>query len=307
VFFSQKFIKILSIFFLLSFFVLLLTHPKECSTFASGGLLLWFEKMIPTLYPFMLLSQILLQTRIANFISYSLYPILGKIYSISLYGVFILIMGFLSGFPMGAILVSSLLKEKQISEKEAEFLLSFCNNLGPVFVLGILYQSCTLFSLPKTIFIIYGVPLLFGLILRYTVYKKESFPSFQNCPGAINYSLLHILEKKLNPCLLSIARLGGLMILFHTFQIYMVNRFYEVSITANAIFTLILEITGGIDKISKLPTLYPIVYCFLPMGGLCCLAQTAIIMKDHHFSMGLHILYKSIQCILATFFVLIWM
>lgn len=303
-FFSKKFIKILSILFLLSFFLLVLIQPKECRVYASYGLMLWFDKMIPTLYPFMVLSQIMLQSGIAFYLSNILYFFIGRIYSISVYALFVIIMGFLSGFPMGAILISSLLQKKYISKEEGEYLLAFCNNLGPVFVIGFVYPLCPILSIQQILFVVYGIPLIFGLFLRYTKYRHLQFHTPNACKHTCNFSFINILENVLNPCLISIARLGGLMILFNSFQVYFSNNLYQINGKVHAILSLLLEITGGIEIASSFPELFPFVYVLLPFGGLCCLAQTSIIMKKHDFSIALYLLNKGIQCIASALFLL---
>jgi sporulation integral membrane protein YlbJ len=47
-----------------------------------------------------------------------------------------IIIGTISGYPVGAKVVCSLVRENKISKEEAERLLAFCNNSGPLFILG---------------------------------------------------------------------------------------------------------------------------------------------------------------------------
>lgn len=91
---------------------------------ASNGLLLWFNKVLPTLLPFIILSNILIKL-----------DILKSIPSFT-YG---LILGFLTGLPMGAKTSSDLLENNKINYKEASFLLSICNNPSPMFIIN--YQK----------------------------------------------------------------------------------------------------------------------------------------------------------------------
>jgi sporulation integral membrane protein YlbJ len=46
------------------------------------------------------------------------------------------IIGTISGYPVGAKVVCSLVRNNKISKEEAERLLAFCNNSGPLFILG---------------------------------------------------------------------------------------------------------------------------------------------------------------------------
>lgn len=59
-------------------------------------------------------------------------PLLGTSY----YGTFAVLTGFLCGYPMGAKTTSDLLNVNKISRSEASYLLSFCNNTSPAFILS---------------------------------------------------------------------------------------------------------------------------------------------------------------------------
>ena len=68
----------------------------------ADGLLLWFNTIFPTLFPFMFITAILLKSGGLNIIANVLGKPLGKIFSVSAAGAFSVIAGFLCGYPMGA-------------------------------------------------------------------------------------------------------------------------------------------------------------------------------------------------------------
>lgn len=51
-------------------------------------------------------------------------------------GAFPLIMGIISGYPVGAKIVTNFRKENICTKEEAERLLTFTNNSGPLFIIG---------------------------------------------------------------------------------------------------------------------------------------------------------------------------
>lgn len=51
-------------------------------------------------------------------------------------GAFPLIMGIISGYPVGAKIVTNFRKNNICSKEEAERLLTFTNNSGPLFIIG---------------------------------------------------------------------------------------------------------------------------------------------------------------------------
>ena len=51
-------------------------------------------------------------------------------------GVFALIMGTISGYPVGAKIATNLREKNNCTKEEAERLLAFTNNSGPLFIIG---------------------------------------------------------------------------------------------------------------------------------------------------------------------------
>ena len=82
-----------------------LLHPdtfflKSC--ICCLGLELWYEKMVPVLLPFMILSGTLIRMGLVNSLIRPVYPLFEKIFRLSRPGIYVILMGFLCGFPMGA-------------------------------------------------------------------------------------------------------------------------------------------------------------------------------------------------------------
>ena len=108
-------------------FLAMLVSPDIVFTGAADGLLLWFNTIFPTLFPFMFITAILLKSGGLNIIANVLGKPLGKIFSVSAAGAFSVIAGFLCGYPMGAKVTADLVCTKKIERSEAAYLLSFCN------------------------------------------------------------------------------------------------------------------------------------------------------------------------------------
>ena len=155
----------------LLFIFLLLTNPVNSISLVNTGLTTWYKHMIPSLFPFMVLSGILLRSGISRQLSNMFYPLLGKIFHLSPDCIYIIIMGFLCGFPMGASIIADSLSLQKITRREADLLLAFCNNIGPIYFISFVSAACPYYPLWITLPIMYAVPLLYGLILRYTNYR----------------------------------------------------------------------------------------------------------------------------------------
>lgn len=157
------------LFFILT--CLLLTYPKDSLSFSLTGLQLWFNRMIPTLLPFMILSGIMIRLNLTEPFVRLLKPLLNPILHISANGLYAVVIGFLCGFPMGAKVIADLYGCEKISRREASYLLAFCNNIGPVYFLSFVLPTLGLSERLPYLFGMYGLPFLYGIFLRYTLYK----------------------------------------------------------------------------------------------------------------------------------------
>ncbi|MCM1304558.1 MAG: hypothetical protein NC305_03545 [Lachnospiraceae bacterium] len=160
-----------TILFLL-FTACILTHSELSLSYASLGLRLWLDKMIPSLLPFMILSGIVIRLGLTENIASFAYPLIRPLYRVRKNVCYCMMLGFLCGFPMGARVVADLYSRGRLTREEGEYLLCFCNNIGPVyycsFVLPLLHRELAV----PYLFGMYGIPALYGVFLRYTRYRS---------------------------------------------------------------------------------------------------------------------------------------
>ena len=268
---------------ILILFFSMLSFPQTVFTGASYGLVLWFRHVLPTFLPYMILINVLICTPALHWIcritSTFLCPLLGTSY----YGTFAVLTGFLCGYPMGAKTTSDLLNVNKISRSEASYLLSFCNNTSPAFILSyVVAQNMKERNLCIPFFLILTfTPLMLSFIFRLFYRLPESSCSFpQVTPGSFSNPSESISDSFLDRCILnafeSVTKVGGYMMMFSVLIQLL------ASVLPNTIFSLLLysslEISTGIRLLfsSALYTTEKIILCaFLTsFGGWCCIAQT---------------------------------
>lgn len=300
------------------FIFLLLTDPLTSSQLVMSGLTTWCTKMIPSLFPFMVLSGILLRTGLSYRLSNILYPFLGTIFRLSPDCIYIIFMGFLCGFPMGANITAESLSLNRITQKEARLLLSFCNNIGPVYFISFVAVLCPYYPLWLTLSIMYLTPLGYGLVLRYTRYQdiplykknycskvqatnKYNYPNSNSvCEPNLTLSFGLALQNSLQKSINSILSLGGYMVIFTVLQLPFYNSYYKFPEPYIHILKGLLEISSGITALQPYPELYGIVYAlFLPFCGLCCLYQTYAMIQDTPLSLTSYLKHKLAQTLCA--------
>lgn len=96
------------------FFLIMLLCPQEVFFGASKGLLLWFQTVLPTLLPFMILSGLLISTNSIVYLDRIFGPLFCRLFRTSENASFAIIAGFLCGYPMGAKVTADLLRQEQI-------------------------------------------------------------------------------------------------------------------------------------------------------------------------------------------------
>ena len=170
----DSFTKLLFTLLALYLTYLLLHYPKQSLEYASIGLDLWFKKMIPTLLPFMILSGIMVRMNLTERFARCFHPLFHMLWGTSLNGSYVILMGMLCGFPMGARVIGELCHAGKLSEDEGAFLLAFCNNIGPIYFISFVMGTLSLSGNYIPFIIMYGVPLVYGCFLHYLVYIKKA-------------------------------------------------------------------------------------------------------------------------------------
>ena len=125
--------KSVCLFFLL---ILMLLSPKVTVNGAANGLLLWYSSVVPALFPFMVLSSLIVSGGGLSVLMAPFRFILGPLLGLSDAGCYVLISGLVCGFPMGAKTCADFLLSGQISRQEGRLLMAICNHPSPMFLLG---------------------------------------------------------------------------------------------------------------------------------------------------------------------------
>ena len=280
---------------------LMLRYPALSLEYASTGLTLWFTKMVPTLLPFMILSGIMIRMNLTERFVGLLHPLLHRIYGTSRNGSYTIIMGFLCGFPMGARIVGELYEQHKLSREESALLLSFCNNIGPIYFLSYVVPTLGIDRPGRPFLLMYGIPLLYGfLLMRIRPWMTRKVSSCENHPEARSLqarqpgscSLLAAIDASVLSGLIGIARLGGYMVFFNLLTIVF-QPFQHVNTNILNIYRCLLEITSGIDCSGR--SINFAILILLPFGGFSCIAQTYSMIRQTDLSLRPYVYHKTVQ------------
>ncbi|MRN56489.1 sporulation integral membrane protein YlbJ [Paenibacillus monticola] len=156
--------------------LLLLIHPEASFTAALRGLTVWWDVLFPSLFPFFVISEIMLGFGVVHLFGTLLDPLMRPLFGIPGSGGFVAAMGYVSGYPVGAKLTAKLREQKLISRIEGERLVAFTTSSDPIFLLGAV--SVGFFHDASLGLILalshYGGGLLVGLIMSFHGRREEA-------------------------------------------------------------------------------------------------------------------------------------
>ena len=121
---------------LVLFALLLFSFPAESAAAARKGIKLCLELLIPSLFPFFVLSSLLISTGLAGLCARPLGKLMSPLFGVGGSGAAALILGAVGGYPVGARTLAQLVERGECAPSEARRLSLFCNNCGPAFFIG---------------------------------------------------------------------------------------------------------------------------------------------------------------------------
>ena len=289
---------------ILLFFMLI--FPAESLAASKRGLSLWFEVLLPSLLPFIILSSFLIRT---NFIQriLGICPKLWNIlFGVSGYGAYALILGIFCGYPMGAKLTADLLENGKIERDEAKYLLTIANNASPMFISGyILLSTLNRPDLATVTFVIlYLTNFLCSLIFRLFYGRYKNLPTApaktKEVPTPV--PLMELIDTSIMNGFESITKLGGYVILFSILAGLM-QKIIFLNPNIRYIFLGLIEITSGIQSIASAPWppsfRYSIILSVTAFGGISTIAQTGCMIQKTKLPISGYIAAKVCNGILA--------
>lgn len=284
--------------FVTALFTAMLVFPQAVFSGAEEGLLLWFQIIFPTLFPFLVVTSLLLSTGGLDLIARLFGGLFRRIFRVTKNGAFAVLAGFLCGYPMGAKVTADLLRAQKISSEEARYLLSFCNNTSPVFIINfIVWKTFGEESLLiPTLLILIASPVLMSFIFRRLYLNGMS--RFPEPSDGLKEKRTRFDFSVLDSCMMNsfeaIVKVGGYIILFSV----ILSLIKELSGQNGVLMAAApaLEVTNGIlllnSSVSDPGLRYTTILGLTSFGGLCSAAQTQCMLEGTGLSVIPYIIEK---------------
>lgn len=316
------------------FTICLVLFSKQNIVAAKNGLVLWANNVVPSLFPFFIATELLSHTNLVNYIGKLFNKIMKPLFNVSGIGAYALTLGIISGYPVGAKIVTNFREDNLCSKEEAERLITFTNNSGPLFILGTvgigLFYDISIGILLLITHLLSALTV--GIIFRFWKYKSVindncttisksyynkniSPPKFSDLGGIISDSI----TKATSTTLL----IGGFVVLFSViisilntskmftllsdllapvFSLFGVSKEF-----LEPLFSGMVELTTGVNLISQVPSKFlsiNIVLCsfLLGFGGISIFLQVFSIISKSDISIKPYIIGKLLQGVIAAFY-----
>lgn len=116
--------------------LLLMRSPDTAAQAVRRGLGTCAAVIIPSLLPFFFVSGLLSALGIPQLLAAKCGKFLERFLGVSGLACAPLLMGLTGGYPIGAAAVAELVRSGELSPREGEKMLPYCNNTGPAFIIG---------------------------------------------------------------------------------------------------------------------------------------------------------------------------
>ena len=249
--------------------ILILLNKTLVSDTIITSFYIWFNTMLPSMFPMFILSDILITYNFTNYLPKKLISYLSKIFNLSNNAVFIFLLSMISGFPLNAIIIKNSFDNKLLTKEECEHLLYFTHFSNPLFILntvGIFYLNSN----------IYGIIILISHILSNIIIaillRNKNYPNIHYISLNSNCQCFGTtLSNSINKAISSLLMISGTVTLFLILST-LITHIFNLNSYLGTLVQGILEMTMGLSSLSKLNinNLYKVILSifFLSFGGL---------------------------------------
>lgn len=236
---------------------LMLKRADVAARCMREGLSLCARAVVPSLFPFMVLSELLVTGGAGEWLSIPLERHLGKRLGLSRAGCCAVLLGLLCGFPTGARCAILAYQKQAIDRSECERVLACSSIPSSAFLISTV--GTTLWKNAKFGILLYIVAILSAILSGFFIYAMQKRKDRANVQRPPSHPAKVHFEIGMFPTAIKNATVSTLLIcayvvffctLTGTVEL-VINRFAE-SKMIHAILSAALELSGGVDAAAKL-------------------------------------------------------
>jgi sporulation integral membrane protein YlbJ len=290
----------------------LILNPENCINSSLFGARLFVYKVFPTMFPFVILTNIIVDYGGVYIYAKIFGKLLCKVLRLPPTCSIVIIISALCGYPLGGKYCADLYENRQIDFNTAERLLNIASNCSPLFIVGTIGSSMLNSSSYAYLLLISNyfscVIMSFLIPLKKVQINEESIIA----PPVLNNNLGESIKKSVENSISSCTLVGGFIIMFSVIlnQINSTSLFHIINQNKiiGSIILGIIEMTNGcsIVHLSQIDILLKLMLFsfFTSFGGLCVMSQVYAFTYKHKFNMLIYMFRKVAQgvvCAIITF------
>lgn len=299
--------------------IYILLNPQQCMDFTIQGVKLFFFSVFPSLFPFLVIINMIISFGGVNIYSKLLGNLICKPLGLPKNCSLVLIISVFCGYPLGARYASDLYEKNLIDFKTYERLLNIASNGSPLFIIGAVGTSMLSNSNIGYLLLISNIIscifMSFILPNRYTRKEQNYISSATSnaCTENLGVAFKNSIEDAIKTCL----SIGGFITIFSViiniiksnaiFNIALYKLVHAFNISPEIIEGLSLgfiEITNGCNIISKsainIDFKIILISFLIGFSGLSIISQVYSMVYKFNVSMKKYIFYKTIQGIINS-------
>lgn len=291
--------------------------PKLCIDSALLGANLFINKVFPSLFPFLVITSMMMSYDGVNIYSRFLGKFLCKPLRLPLECTFVLVVSVLCGYPLGAKYACELYEKKVISFKTCERLVNIASNASPLFIIGSVGTSMLKNSYIGYLLLLCNCASCFvmGIMLpSENISVGSRMEEIKNIP---NKNVGNIIKDSIENSIKISLSIGGYVILFSVItNIIKSNIIFDIAVNkithifnvesnlVQGVFLGSIEMTNGCYLISNttldMSIKFIIISFFLGFSGFSIISQVYSFTYKYNLSMKKYIIRKFIQGIIGA-------
>lgn len=285
---------------LLLLLIFFLAESEQLNLWMQDSLTLCAKVLIPSLFPFLILSDLILTSGAADRLGLLVGKPVRRLLGISPQSVSAVLLGMLCGFPIGAKMAISLYEEGRIGKSEAERLLALCSIPSPAFLIGSV--GVALLGSRRLGILLYGINVL-SACLVFLIGRLWNAKREPNAAESISDSRIYCLGAAQITGAITGAVQSMLGICSFVLAFSCVIRLSDLLLTrlpciipplVTSLLFGTLELTSGINAAASLSGSLPFLACAIISGwsGLSVLAQIVSLTGNRPLSFRPYLLAK---------------
>lgn len=302
--------------------VLFFINLKTSMNSAIDGCKLWFTAIFPTVFPFLVICNLLISYDGIDLYSKFLGPIFCKPLGLSRKSSFPITASMLCGYPLGAKYASDTYNLGHIDKSEHIRLVNIATNCSPLFILGpvatvmlgnVMYGYLLLIAN-------YLSPIIIALIIK----RNNKYIKYETIAQskAQNTNFGQAFKDSISNAITTTLSIGGFIVIFSVIigiiktnsniTLFFNNMELFLNLPKDSLYALFLgsiEITNGCNIIAtsalSIPIKLSIISFLCSFSGFCIIAQASSFISKDNISILKYSILKLLQGIISFFITLI--